>query len=312
MTTTLTKPAKLLIVEDQPFNIKVLCEIFNHEYELFMATSGEKALQVCAETLPDLILMDIMMPGMDGHEACRQLKANSKTAEIPVIFVTAQSSPQEEAHALDVGGVDFISKPFNAPVVRARVRAHLALKRQSDFLRSLAFVDGLTGLANRRHFDESLVVEWRDCKRNGYPLSIVLMDIDHFKKYNDHYGHQQGDACLRSVGSLIRGSMGRAHDLAARYGGEEFVCILPNCDLPDAIQLAEKIRKTILATEMPHANSATAPIVTISQGVSCVVPNELASSDQLVELADKQLYSAKMAGRNRVIGARLDGSVVHS
>jgi diguanylate cyclase (GGDEF)-like protein len=247
-----------------------------------------------------------MMPDMDGHEVCRRLKENAHTSDIPVIFVTAQDSPEEEAYGLDVGAVDFISKPLNAPVVRARVRTHLTLKRQGDLLRSMALIDGLTGIANRRYFDEALAVEWRDCLRNDYPLSLILMDVDHFKLYNDHYGHQEGDTCLYAIARTIKASLGRAHDLAARYGGEEFVCILPHCTLEGAMQVADKIRSAVEALQIPHAASSSAPVVTISAGVGCVVPTDALRSVQLISHTDKQLYCAKETGRNRVAGTLLD------
>ncbi len=291
---------KVLVVDDQAINIQALFEIFNGDYEVFMATSGEQALAVLQEVLPDLILLDVLMPGMGGHELCRELKRTPRTAGVPVIFVTAQNDPEQEAQGLELGAVDFISKPLNAPVVRARVRTHLALKRQGDFLRSLAFVDGLTGIANRRHFDQNLDIEWRDCMRNQYPISLIMIDIDHFKRYNDHYGHPQGDACLRSVGALVSSNLGRAHDLAARYGGEEFVCVMPNCTLDGAIHVALRIRGAVEEMAIPHAASDTARHVTISLGVASVVPTEALHFSELVKCADGRLYEAKQGGRNRV------------
>jgi diguanylate cyclase (GGDEF)-like protein len=296
---------RLLLVDDQAVNIQILYQILGSDHELIMATSGAQALTVCVNQKPDLILLDIMMPEMDGLEVCRRLKSDPQTRDIPVIFVTAQSDPSEEAAGLELGAVDFISRPINAPVVLARVRTHLTLKYQSDLLRSMAFLDGLTGIANRRNFDETLAIEWQDCKRNKYPLSLILMDIDHFKRFNDHYGHQAGDTCLLSMATAMQECMGRAHDLVARYGGEEFVCILPNCSLVGASQLAEKIRTKVQALPIPHAAS---PTVTLSAGVSCVVPDEDLSWGLLVSLADQQLYAAKMAGRNRIHSAMLQVS----
>ncbi len=298
--------AKLLVVDDQAINIQALYELFKDDHEVFMATSGQQALDACEEALPDLILLDLMMPGMDGFEVCRQLKHNPRTADIPVIFVTAQNNPEHETIGLDVGAVDFISKPLNAPVVRARVRTHLALKRQGDILRSLAFIDGLTGIANRRRFDECLDVEWRDGKRNVHPLALILIDIDHFKSYNDLYGHLQGDTCLRAVGAVISACMGRARDLTARFGGEEFVCVLPNCDLDGARHLAEKVRMAVQELAIVHAGSSTAAVVTISVGLSCVVPQDGLACDALVDAADQLLYSAKQSGRNRVVARMME------
>lgn len=291
---------KILIVDDQPINIEALYAIFQNEYEVFMATSGQQALALCAQNPPELILLDVVMPDMDGLEVCKRLKSDPHTEDIPIIFVTAHNSPQEEEAALDAGAVDFISKPINTPVVRARVRSHLTLKRQGDILRRMAFLDGLTGLANRRQFDKTLMMEWADCKRNGYWLSLVMIDIDHFKQYNDYYGHVQGDRCLHAVAKVLGSGVGRAHDLVARYGGEEFACILPNCSLEGARQWAENMRIALAALAIPHLGSQTAATVTVSIGLSSMVPNERYETAQLVELADAQLYQAKLAGRNQV------------
>lgn len=300
-----TAKAKILVVDDQPINIQILYQILCVEHDIFVATSGAETLAICAEIQPDLILLDVMMPDMDGHEVCRRLKADPQLAEIPVIFVTAQNLPEEEAMCLDIGAVDFIARPVNAPVVQARVRTHLALKRQGDLLRSMALLDGLTGIANRRNFDETLVREWRDCQRHGFSLSVILIDVDHFKLFNDRYGHQQGDVCLRAVAKAINGCLGRAHDLAARYGGEEFACILPNCNLERGLLMAERLRATVQSLDLPHEASPTARMVTASVGVSCVVPQSGFNAGQLLVMADQMLYAAKKGGRNQVMGSDL-------
>ena len=192
---TLPARPRLLVVDDQPINIQTLYQVFHADHEVFVATSGEQALAFCrGNPLPDLILLDVVMPGLDGLAVCQQLKADPVLANIPVIFVTACMDPADETRALEAGGVDFITKPVNPMVVRARVKTHLTLKAQEDFLRSLVFVDGLTGVANRRRFDEALLSEWRQCRRAGTPLALLMIDIDHFKRYNDHYGHPTGDA----------------------------------------------------------------------------------------------------------------------
>lgn len=291
---------RLLIVDDQPINIQALYQAFQADHEVFMATSGEQALDFCRRDPPDLILLDVMMPGMDGLEVCRRLKADAATADIPVIFVTAQEDPADETRALEAGGVDFIIKPVNRAVVRARVRTHLTLKAQADLLRSLAFIDGLTGVANRRRFDERLFVEWRHCRRGAIPLTLIMIDIDHFKRYNDRYGHQAGDACLQQVAAVIKGNLGRSHDLVARYGGEEFVCLLPDCNPAGAARKAEVLRQAVLALGIPHETSSVAATVTVSLGTATCTPDANASADQLLAAADAALYTAKTGGRNRV------------
>ncbi len=301
---------RLLIVDDQPINIQALYQAFQDDHEVFMATSGEQALDFCRRDPPDLILLDVMMPGMDGLEVCRRLKADSATADIPVIFVTAQEDPADETRALGAGGVDFIIKPINRAVVRARVRTHLTLKAQADLLRSLAFIDGLTGVANRRRFDESLHVEWRHCQRGAIPLTLIMIDIDNFKHYNDLYGHQAGDACLQKVAAVIRAGLGRSHDLVARYGGEEFVCLLPDCAPQGAARKAEALRQAVAALDMPHESSATAALVTISVGAATCIPDANTNPDQLLAAADAALYTAKTGGRNRVCETVL-GKLAH-
>jgi len=291
---------RLLVVDDQPINIQALYQAFQADHEVFMATSGEQALDFCRRDPPDLILLDVMMPEMDGLEVCRRLKADASTADIPVIFVTAQEDPADETRALEAGGVDFIVKPVNRAVVRARVRTHLTLKAQADLLRSLAFIDGLTGVANRRRFDESLQAEWRHCRRGTGPLTLIMIDIDHFKRYNDRYGHQAGDACLQRVAAVIKGSLGRSHDLVARYGGEEFVCLLPDCSPAGAARKAEALRQAVAALGIPHETSSVAATVTVSLGVATCIPDANASADQLLAAADAALYAAKTGGRNRV------------
>jgi diguanylate cyclase (GGDEF)-like protein len=300
--------SRLLVVDDQPINIQALYQIFHGDHEVFMATNGQQALEFCQQDPPDLILLDVMMPNMDGLEVCRRLKAHSLTREVPVIFVTAQESPDEETRALEAGAVDFITKPVNPAVVRARVRTHLTLKRQADLLRSLAFVDGLTGVANRRRFDDSLQREWRRSRRNGASLALLLIDVDHFKQFNDCYGHLVGDSCLQAVAGALKANMGRPHDLAARYGGEEFACLLPETHLAGALAKAEELRQAVQALNIPHALSSIATVVTISIGVAAVVPMMNLSPDQLLSAADEQLYKAKHSGRNRVCGVDIHHS----
>ncbi|MDO9092807.1 MAG: diguanylate cyclase [Rubrivivax sp.] len=291
---------RLLIVDDQPINLQALYQAFQADHEVFMATSGEQALDFCRRDPPDLILLDVMMPEMDGLEVCRRLKADASTADIPVIFVTAQEDPADETRALEAGGVDFIVKPVNRAVVRARVHTHLTLKAQADLLRSLAFIDGLTGVANRRRFDENLQAEWRHCRRGTGPLTLIMIDIDHFKRFNDQYGHQAGDACLQQVAAVIKQCLGRSHDLVARYGGEEFVCLLPDCSPAGAARKAEALRQAVAALGIPHETSSVAATVTVSLGVATCTPDANASADQLLAAADAALYAAKTGGRNRV------------
>lgn len=297
---------KLLVVDDQRINILVLNELFRNDCEVFMATNGEQALQICRAQLPDLVLLDVQMDGIDGFEVCRRLKADAESRNIPVIFITAQGGEADEVRGLQLGAVDFIAKPINPVIVRARVQTHLTLKLQSDLLRSMALFDGLTGVPNRRKFDEQLVRDWRQSQREQTALSVILIDVDHFKRYNDHYGHQAGDAALQAVARVLDGTLKRPHDLLARYGGEEFVGVLPNTGLSEAVELAERMQAGVRALNLEHSGSPEAQVVTISLGVATVVARSDLAPQALVEAADQQLYAAKQAGRARVCAAALN------
>jgi diguanylate cyclase (GGDEF)-like protein len=292
---------RLLIVDDQPLNIRLLHQIFQADHEVFVATSGEAALAFCQTQLPDLILLDVVMPGLDGFAVCRQLKLDPLTCEIPVVFVTSQSDSTEEEDGLAAGAADFIAKSASAKVMRARVNTLITLKRQTDLLRSLAQVDGLTGLANRRHFDAKLDDEWRRGTRSGTPLALILIDLDCFKDYNDCYGHQAGDACLQRVATCLKDGFTRSPDLVARYGGEEFVCVLPETALSGADVKAQSLEGAVRALAIPHEKSVVpGGIVTISLGVAVAVPTVRGLCAELLLCADRALYQAKHAGRAQV------------
>jgi diguanylate cyclase (GGDEF)-like protein len=293
---------RILVVDDQPTNIQTLYQILKGDYDVSMATDGSQAIGLCQRRQPDLVLLDVVMPGLDGFEVCKRLKADPATRDVPVIFVTARDGVEDETMGLAVGAVDFITKPVNPPVVLARVKTHIDLKRQTDMLRAMAFNDGLTGVANRRWFDERLGVEWLRCRRNKMPLSLILIDLDHFKNYNDRYGHQAGDDCLRLVAASMKARLGRPADLLARYGGEEFVCLLPETPIDGARAKADDLLKGVLSLNIANADSPTAAVVTISCGVASALPNCEGSASDLLQRADEMLYAAKHAGRNQVCG----------
>lgn len=293
----LQRKPKLLLVDDQRINILTLHELFREKCEIFMAMNGEQALESCRKSLPDLILLDVHMEGLDGYEVCRRLKKDPETHDIPVIFVTAQGAEEDEVLGLELGAVDFIVKPINPTIVRARVNTHLTLKYQSDLLRSLALLDGLTGVANRRKFDEELGRTWRQSLREKTELSIIMIDIDYFKRYNDHYGHLRGDKCLQSVAGALQAAVNRPYDLLARYGGEEFVCLLPNTHLKGAVVVAERMQAGIQALQLEHADSEIGQVVTVSMGIATMTANSTDEAQVLLEAADNQLYEAKQAGR---------------
>ncbi|HHL2712537.1 TPA: diguanylate cyclase [Yersinia enterocolitica] len=296
---------KILIVDDHPINIQMLYQVFSSDYHVCMATSGKQALDVCISQHPDLILLDIEMPGMNGFEVCAKLKASPDTQDIPVIFVTAHIDEETETRCFSEGAVDFISKPINRNTVRARVKTHVLLKAQSDLLRQLVYLDGLTEVHNRRYFDKQLELEWKLSNRNQTPLSMIMIDVDFFKKYNDLYGHQGGDDCLRRIAKVIRDTLKRPADLVARYGGEEFVCLLPDTELAGAMDVAETIRLQILEQKIPHSDSTAYPFVSVSLGVCCKENNSVDSPSSFLLQADTQLYQAKNSGRNKVSGSVL-------
>lgn len=296
---------RLLLVDDQPIHLQVLYRALGSAYQLFMANAGEQALAVAQTQRPDLILLDVVMPDLDGFAVLERLRANRETADIPVIFVTAHGGEDIETRCLEAGAVDFLTKPINPSVVRARVRTHLTLKFQSDLLRSLAFLDGLTGVANRRHFDERLVIEWGRAQRLGTPLSLIMLDVDCFKAFNDHYGHQAGDDALRGVARCLREHVRRPSDMVARYGGEEFVCLLPDTPLADAQGLAQRMLEAIQALGIVHRYCTAEGVLTASFGVAGregpAVPN--AEPALLLGQADALLYEAKRRGRAQVCAA---------
>lgn len=291
---------QLMLVDDEPLIIHALHSVFDGMYDLVFATSGARALELCLECPPDLLLLDVNMPDMSGLDLCRRLKLHDQTSDIPVIFVTAGINLQDENACWEAGGVDFVSKPFNPNTIKHRVHAHLTLKLQTDLLRRMVFVDGLTGVANRRYFDESLALEWSHCKREGAMLSVAMIDVDYFKRFNDGYGHQAGDDCLRRVAGAIRASLRRSPDVAARYGGEEFACVFPRTEMIGAIGICKKIEAAVRALEVPHQASDAAAVVTVSIGIASAKPSEDGTTSDLVRQADAALYEAKQGGRARV------------
>lgn len=283
--------------------------------DLLITSSAQEAYKTLGINTPgpttenvDLILMDNIMPGIDGLEATRRIKEEESFKDIPLIMVTSSENTDVLQAAFDVGAIDFIKKPFAKVELLTRVKAALKLKREMDGrkeairkLELLASLDGLTGIANRRHFDDFLNKEWRRTLRNKFPLSLILIDIDYFKKYNDEYGHQAGDECLKQVAKKLSSIAHRPGDLAARYGGEEFVFVLGNTAIKAAVDLAETIRSAVEEMKIPHGYREGSNLVTISLGVACFFPDKTKSMAELIEAADKALYRAKEGGRNKVM-----------
>ncbi len=291
----------LLIVDDEKQNRTLLTELLKDEYHLILAKNGIQALDRAIEHRPDLILLDVLMPEMDGHAVIQSLKNDDRTKEIPVIFVSALDSAESEERGLELGAVDYISKPFSPSIVRARVRNHIQSVHQRRLLEQLALLDGLTEIPNHRRFSQVYTQEWRRCRRSASPLSLIVVDVDHFKMYNDSNGHAAGDIVLRQVAQTLKAAVKRSGDFVARYGGEEFVILLPDIDQNGAEALAEQVRAEIESLRIPHVDSPVSPWVTISLGGVTQIPPESQDEPELFCIADAALYQAKRQGRNRVI-----------
>ena len=297
----------LLIVDDEKHNRTLLTELLQDDYQIILAKNGVQALEKARERSPDLILLDVLMPEMDGLAVIRALKAGDATRHIPVIFVSALDSILDEERGLELGAVDYITKPFHPPIVRVRVRNHLQSVHQRRLLEQLAMIDSLTEIPNRRRYAEVYKLEWRRCLRNSKALSLIIVDVDHFKIYNDTYGHAAGDLVLKRVAKAIQSALKRPADFVARYGGEEFVVVLPEIDAEFAQQVAEAIRAAVQALVIAFPESATSPWVTVSLGGASWLPRHNEVDTELFGRADHCLYDAKRSGRNQVRWDNCDG-----
>ncbi len=289
----------ILIIDDNPDTIRLMSAMLREQARVLFATNGMAGLEIARAQRPQLILLDLQMKSMDGFAVCERIMADPDLRHCPVIFVTASSGVENEIACLDAGAVDFITKPLSGPVVQARVRTHLRLQAALASLDTLAHQDGLTGLHNRRYFDERFALEVARHRRQGAALGVALVDVDHFKLYNDHYGHQVGDECLRAVAQALAQCTRRPGELVARYGGEEFVVLLPNSCEDDVQRYGGWICEHVAGLGLPHAASPVAPQVTISVGLCSLAPDSDDSPARLLEAADKALYEAKRGGRNR-------------
>jgi len=296
----LSKQQTVLIVDDARENINYLAEILKTNFKIRVATNGEKALEIAfSDNPPDLILLDIVMPDIDGYQVCKRLKSSFLTKNIPVIFITGKINEEDEIYGFSLGAVDYIKKPFSPIIVKARINTHSEARRYRDYLESISYLDGLTGIPNRRKFNEQLELMWSIAKQDFTPISIIMMDIDFFKLYNDNYGHQKGDEALIQVAQGLSEVVTDKTHLLARYGGEEFVCILPNSDAEYAFEIAEKLRKNILNLEIPHLKSPLQEKLTISLGVASTTPDsQNLNFEDLIKSADEALYKSKQNGRN--------------
>jgi diguanylate cyclase (GGDEF)-like protein len=289
----------VLVVDDESLNIDLIEAILSAECNVVSAANGGEALDFAAAENPDLILLDIMMPAMDGYEVCQRLKSDPLTSDIPVVFLTALGRIEQEVKGLEMGAIDYIAKPINPEIVKMRVRNHLELKRHRDTLKTLSLRDGLTGIANRSALDEFLDQEWRRALRNEAWLSLLMIDIDHFKLFNDNYGHGAGDDCLIRVARALEAALKRPADLCARYGGEEFACVLPETDAEGTAIMGAALCRAVSDLHLEHEYSPAGDSVTVSVGGASFKPAAGNDPSGLLESADGQLYAAKSARRNR-------------
>jgi diguanylate cyclase (GGDEF)-like protein len=296
---------RILIVDGDSVTITLLSEILEKDHTIAFAQTGADALKRAEEDKPDLILLDVLLPDTNGFDLLLNLKSMDKTRDAPVMFITGLSSVEDEEKGLMLGAVDYITKPFNNAIVRARVGTHLKIVRQIRTIERLGMLDALTEIPNRRSFDTRLRDEWRRTWRRQSPLSLLMLDVDKFKAYNDAYGHPQGDLLLQFVGKTLVSCIRRPTDMAARIGGEEFAVILGDTDRTGALVVAENIRSAIESgrvsyTDMNGVVSDTS--ATLSIGINSLVPGPELLINEFIQGADKNLYIAKESGRNRVAG----------
>ena len=291
----------VLIVDDDPINLRALTGILNKDYTVYAERDSKKCFKSADELRPDLILLDVIMPGVSGFEIIKSLKEDTNTKNIPVIFVTGLSEADDEVRGFSLGAVDYINKPFNAHVVKMRVQHQIKIVNLIREIQSLSVTDALTGVGNRRFLNMLLEQEWERAKRQQNPISIMILDIDNFKQFNDKYGHLNGDVALQSVANVIGMKIERATDKFARWGGEEFAIVLPDTEISGARKVAENIRAAI-ASKDTGINEEAPCKVTVSIGAHCVVPDRDGTQgiDDFIIRADDALYHAKRTGKNRV------------
>jgi len=294
------KEFTILITDDEKMNVDILGGILSPTYNLLISRNGERALELAKTHKPDLILLDVLMPSMSGFEVITALKDNKETINIPVIFITGLTSTDDEEKGFNLGAVDYITKPFNKGIVKARVNTHIRIVDQMRIIENIGLMDPLTKVNNRRGFENRIILEWNRAIREQTPISILMMDIDKFKVYNDTYGHQQGDVALRTFAEVSSKSLLRNLDFIARWGGEEFVVLLPGVGTEGAAEVAERIRKSVEDVVLTTGDGVDTRI-TVSIGVNSFVPSTGASTEEFMKKADDALYKAKETGRNRYV-----------
>lgn len=294
-------PADILIVDDTPGDVAGLLAALEKEgHRCRVAASEEEAFATIATTPPDLILLDALLAGSDGYEICRRLKADHGTARVPVIFLASVEAGFDRERAFEAGGADYISFPLHPFEIRSRVRDQVKITRLAAALEVLATNDGLTGLANRRQFESTLLAEWNRASRKSDPVAILLVDVDGMKLYNDTHGHAAGDSCLKRVAGALQGALTRATDVVARYAGETFSVILPGAESEEAHRQGERLRQAVRDLAIPFENPGVSEILTVSVGAASIRPAAEILHSELVAAAEEALYRAKHQGRDRI------------
>lgn len=300
MTQQLQEKPTILLVDDEKANLKILSELLKSDAQIIVAKSGDQAITKAVEMCPDIILLDVIMPDMDGFDVIKVLKSNAATHSIPVIFITGLADANFEEKGLQLGACDYIQKPFHTAIVKARVKLHLQLLKQRQLLEQLALIDPLTTIANRRKYEEVFETEWRNALRQEKTLSLAILDVDFFKQYNDTLGHAAGDHALEKVAINLAHQLQRPKDFVARYGGEEFIILLPDTDSVGAEETVNKCRMAIESLKIPHPTSKTNDVLTISSGGITCKPKTIEGKNEVLNVADNMLYEAKRIGRNKV------------
>ena len=294
----------IFVVDDNNTSLLAAKLALDETYRTYALPSASGMFKLINKITPDLILLDVEMPGMDGFEAIKILKANEKYKDIPVIFLTIKDDEDSEHIGFDLGAVDYIMKPFSKTVIKARIATHLKTVEYIRLIEKLSLIDELTNLPNRRYFDNELLKHWKHAIRDKEHLSVLIIDADHFKNFNDTYGHQQGDEALYNLAHVISSSVRRAHDFVARWGGEEFTVIMPNTNSDGAYAVAEIIRKNVENSSIVRINDPSKTLsITISVGGNSIIPTNDSSIEEFMSSADKALYKAKNSGRNNTVMA---------
>lgn len=293
------KKPTILVVDDMTTTLLLIHDLLKDTYEVKIAKSGTKALEILESPNDiDLILLDIEMPDINGYDVCKRIKNNETIKNIPIIFITGRTSQEDEEYGLNLGAIDYITKPFNKAIVKLRIKNYLDLKIKNDMLEKLSMYDGLTNIRNRRFFDETFEKTFNEIKRDKKSLAVLMIDIDFFKPYNDNYGHGQGDETLRKVAKALEKTIKRASDFVARYGGEEFVILLKDINKDGVEAVANNLLNAVRELKITHEFSKIENYVTISIGASFYNSNSDITKLELLLKADETLYSVKNSGRN--------------